>query len=256
MDTPDTKKNEDEPDDSDPLTVKPIHTDKSDLPQTEYMKAGIINKFPSMLLVVGRSGSGKSTVCNYIVTTPQFYGDFFDQTWLFSPTAEHDDLSKHLKLEKKYMVTKPSEEKLEEILTKQDALIKSKGIKWCGQHSKVLIIFDDIVSHKKFLDSPAFLRLATMGRHSLISSIINVQSYTKCPRGVRLQANGVILFPSNQNEVGLLVDDHCPPNKSKKQFRQLVDHATHEKHSFLYIHCPSEPEQRFRRKFGSYLTMD
>ena len=44
------------------LIVKPLPTKKSSLPQSEYMKNGIINKFPSMLLNVGRSGSGKSTV--------------------------------------------------------------------------------------------------------------------------------------------------------------------------------------------------
>ena len=100
------------------------------------------------------------------------------------------------------------------------------------------------------------LKLATMGRHSLISSIINTQSYTKVPRAVRLQANSIILFPSNQNEVQLLVDDWTPPHSSKKQFKQLVEHATDGKHSFLYIMAGEPVETRFRKCFGSYLRIE
>jgi hypothetical protein len=58
------------------LIVKPLPTKKSNLPQSEYMKNGIINKFPSMLLNVGRSGSGKSTVVNYMMTQPKFLLNF------------------------------------------------------------------------------------------------------------------------------------------------------------------------------------
>ena len=39
------------------LIVKPLSTKKTELPQSKYMKQGVINKFPSMLLNVGRSGS-------------------------------------------------------------------------------------------------------------------------------------------------------------------------------------------------------
>jgi hypothetical protein len=207
-----------------------------------------------MLLNVGRSGSGKSTVVNYMLTNKNYLKGFFDHVYLFSPTAELDDLAKHLKLKKEYMITKPSEEKLNEILDKQDKLIKSEGIEKVGKKSKILIIFDDIISDPRFLKSDAMIKLATMGRHFLISSIINTQSYTKVPRAIRLQANALILFPSSNNEVKLLVDDACPPHCSKKTFNKLVEYATSGKHDFLFINNFEPVETRFGKGFEEYLN--
>ena len=110
------------------LIVKPLATKKSNLPQSEYMKNGIINKFPSMLLNVGRSGSGKSTVVNYMMTEANFLLNFFDKVYLFSPTAKLDDLAKHLKLKDEFLITDPTEAKLDAILSKQERLIKQTGI--------------------------------------------------------------------------------------------------------------------------------
>lgn len=235
------------------LEIKPLKTEKSELPQSPYMKKKIIAKFPSMTLIVGRSGSGKSTVCAHMCVDKNFYGGFFHYVILFSPTGLQDDLVKHLKLPKKNIITEPTEEKLNEIIDKQDELIRDRGIKWVGEHSRVLLIFDDIVSHKKFLSSPPMLKIATMGRHSLISSIINTQSYTKVPRAIRLQAKSTILFPSNQNETELIVQDWTPPHRGKKEFRQLIERATEGEHSFLHILAPEPAETRFRKCFGTYL---
>jgi hypothetical protein len=242
--------------DRESMMVKPLKTKKSNLPQTEYMKNNIINRFPSMLLVVGRSGSGKSTVVNYLCTEPKFYGDFFHHTYLFSPTCRADDLTEHLKLDDEHMIEDPTEEKLSEIIKSQDELIKTKGIKWTGKHSRVLIIFDDIVSNQNFLKSPAMLKLATMGRHSLISSVINTQSYTKIPRAIRLQANGLIVFPSSNNEVQLLVDDICPPHTKKKDFLKLVEYATTgADFPFLYCNNFAPHDTRFRKNFDTYIRV-
>ena len=207
-----------------------------------------------MCLCIGRSGSGKSTVVNFMMTNTNFMKGFFDKVYLFSPTAEIDDLVKHLKLKKESLITDPTEDKLEKIIADQARLVKSMGIEKVAQVSKVLVIFDDIVSNVKFLKSPAMLKLATMGRHYLISSIINTQSYTKIPRGIRLQANSLILFPSSNNEVKLLVDDITPPHCSKKTFLKLVEYATKSKHDFLYVNNFEPTETRFRRCFQEYLN--
>lgn len=179
--------------------------------------------------------------------------DFFDKVYLFSPTAEIDDLTKHLKLKPEFTITNPTEEKILEILNNQENMIKERGIDYVAKHSKVLLIFDDIISHPKFLQSKAMIRLATMGRHFLISSIINTQSYTKVPRAIRLQANAIILFPSSQNEVKLLVEDTCPPRCDKKSYNKLIDYATKGKHDFLFINNFEPKETRFRKGFEEYL---
>lgn len=240
------------------MEVKALKTAKSNLPQSLFMENKIIGKFPSMTLIIGRSGSGKSTVCNHICTHPDIYGGFFDYVFLFSPTGNIDDLPKHLKLPEGNIITDKGEfiSKLEEIIQAQENKIKGVGIEKAVETNKVLIILDDIVSSTEFMKSPALLKLATMGRHSLISSIINTQSYTKIVRGVRLQANSVILFPSNQGEIDLLVDDHTPPHTSKKAFRRLVEFATAKPYSFLHIMCSEPANTRFRRNLSDIINVE
>ena len=93
-----------------------------------------------------------------------------------------------------------------------------------------------------------------MGRHFLISSIINTQSYTKIPRVIRLQANGIILFPSNNNEIKLLAENATPPGCKKRDFLKLVDYATEGAHDFLFINNFEPVETRFRKGFSQYLN--
>ena len=239
---------------SNDLEVKPLPTDKTDLPQSPYAEKNIIAKFPSMTLVIGRSGSGKTTIVNYMLTQPNYLKDFFHEIYLFSPTAEIDDLAKHLKLKKENLVTDPTEEKLSDIIESQKNLVKKHGIKKVGKNKRVLIILDDIVSSVKFLKSPTMLKLATMARHYMISSFVSTQSYTKIPRAVRLQANGLILLPSSQDEVKLVCDDMAPPHCRKKYFLQLIEYATQNKHEFLYVNN-FDTEHKFRKGFKEYLNM-
>jgi ABC-type dipeptide/oligopeptide/nickel transport system ATPase component len=236
------------------LHVKPLYTAKASLPQSPYMVKKIINEFPSLLLIVGRSGSGKSAVVNWMMTNSNYLKDFYDKVYLFSPTAEIDDLTQHLKLKKESMITKPTAEALDKIIDSQERLVKSMGLEEAGKKHKTLIIFDDIISSPKFLKSDAMTKLATMGRHFLISSIVNTQSYTKVPRPIRLQAQGLILFPSSNNEVKLLVEDVAPPNCTKKNFLKVVQYATSGKHDFLFVHTKSPVETRFRKGFKEYLN--
>lgn len=248
-----------EQDDDNPIIVKKIKTAKSSLPQTEYMEAEIINKFPSLTLIVGRSGSGKSNVLVHMLTNTEFLGDFFDEIFLFSPTAKSDDLVEHLSLEEDHIIDKLDStaiDKLNEIIESQDAKIKKSSIKSVARTSKILIVCDDCISEKVFMKSDILSRLATAGRHSLISTIILSQSYTKVPRVIRLQSQGLILFPSSNDELELLNADLCPPNTTKKQFMELIRYATKEPYSFLFVnHHVKNQEEQFRKNFDKILSI-
>ena len=121
----------------------------------------------------------------------------------------------------------------------------------------LVIICDDCVGNKNFIKSDVLTKLAIHGRHNLCSSIICTQSYTKVPRVIRLQAQGLALFPSSQNECRLLCEDYCPPHKSKKDFNKIIDYATDEPFSFLYIqnHC-ADVKDRYRKKLGNIINID
>ena len=224
--------------DEDPMEIKALKTKKSDLPQSSYMEAEIINKFPSLTVCIGRSGSGKSNVVANMLTKKEFMKDFFDEIYLFSPTAKSDDLVEHLKLKDDHIIEKLDETaitKLNQIVDKNTEKIKKDGIAKTAKNSKILIICDDCISERVFIKSNILSRLATAGRHSLISTIICSQSYTKVPRVIRLQCQGLIVFPSSNDEIELLCEDLCPPGVSKKEFLDIIKFATDERYSFLFV---------------------
>lgn len=229
-------------------------TAKSCLPQSVNMRQGIIATFPSMWLIVGRSGCGKSTVVQFLLDNEEFMGGFFNRIKLFSPTGKMDDIAKQLHLSDDDIETNPSQETLLSLLDEQQEEIESKGIEEASKTHRLLVLCDDIISSTQFLNSPAFVKVASMGRHYLTSTLICAQSYTKIPRVVRLQAKAVIFFPSNQDEVDLIVADHCPPHTHKQVFRNMVEYATSNLYDFLHINNCESIEKRYRKCFKSLLV--
>jgi hypothetical protein len=243
----------------DPWAITVYETAKNDLPQTIGMEAGIVPKFPSMQLLVGKSGSGKSILLVSMVKDPKIMGNFFDEIYFISPTAKADDLVEHLKLKPENVwddLTKAVKD-LETLMDNQAYEIEQKGIEECGKTCKVLVICDDCVGNKAMMKSDILTKMAIHGRHNLISSIICTQSYTKVPRVIRLQAQGLALFPSSQDEVKLLCSDYCPPHCNKKQFGRMIDFATDVPFSFMFVqnHC-KDIKDRFRKRLGEIINIE
>lgn len=235
--------------------VVPCGTEKANIPQSELMSNGIIAKFPSIWLIVGRSGCGKSTVVQFLLSDDRFMGQFHDEVTLFSPTGKLDDVAKQLELDDDHIITDPVEDDILAILDRNEKEIERVGIDAAASTHKHLFIFDDIISTHALLTSPAFLRLACMGRHFLAGALICSQSYTKIPRAVRLQARTLLFFPSNQDEVDYVVHDYCPPHTSSESFRRLVETATSGPHDFLHINMNAPVATRFRRCFKNYFDL-
>ena len=242
------------------IDIKVLKTKKSNLPQSAFMKADIINKFPSLTLCIGKSGSGKSNVIGNMLTKKEFMKGFFNEVYLFSPTAKSDDLVEHLKLKSDHIIDNLDEnaiDKLNEIVDNNTAMIEKDGIKHTAEKSKILIICDDCISEKVFIKSNILMRLATAGRHALISTIICSQSYTKVPRVIRLQCQGLIIFPSSNDEIELLCEDLCPPGITKRNFLEMIKFATDERYSFLYVNQHAkDPKEKFRKKFSEIIDFN
>ena len=126
------------------IDIQPLKTKKSKLPQSPYMEAEIINKFPSLTVCIGRSGSGKSNVIANMLTKREFMKGFFNEVYLFSPTAKSDDLVQHLKLDDEHIIDELNEEaidKLNEIVDKNTEKIEKEGISATAQTPKILVIY-------------------------------------------------------------------------------------------------------------------
>ena len=250
---------------NDLLKIIKFDTNKSKIKVRPLQEQNIIPKHPFRLMLVGRSGSGKSMNLVNLMTRPHMYGrtkkdnpksHYFDLIFLFSPTAEGgDDLVDHLELPENRIVTNQSKfaPVLNHILQTQKGLIEKGGLL---KSPKICLIFDDCQSAERFLKSEDFVKIFIAGRHYNISVICCGQSWTKFSRVTRLNASNIMLYPSSGSEVDLLCDEFCPPNKNKKQFRELIQHATNEPYQFLHINNQTSIKDRYRKNLDVILSIN
>ena len=246
------------------LSIKPIETSKDKIEQPELAKHEnmYIPPLGSSVIMSGKSGCGKSTLLANLLLDERFYGPsksrpegWFDKIFLFSPTANGDDVQKSLGVDKKYVFTDLSEaaELLDVILnTQQKKLDKADGADKVPQYA---IIFDDVIGDTKFMNEKAFTRCFYQVRHVNCTTFICTQHFRKVPKVCRLQANFVFFFQGSAAEVEIITEEYAPPMYTKKEFTQLVNDATTVRYSFLTINNKLGWEKRFRRNLDEFITL-
>ena len=235
------------------IKIEPVETDKSHIVQPNAVTNGTLPKLPCSYLVVGRSGSGKSTVLYNLLTNEKLLGGVFNFIFVFSD-VKADDILKKLDLPPENYVTDFDEKTIDELLTSMDKKIEEEGLEKMAKDIKIAIIFDDILSKQKFLRSDAMRKLASANRHFLISWFILSQYYKAIPPVIRQNAGGVIFFPASLAEVEKLADENCEPMMSKKEFIKLVQHCTSDKHSFLFLNRKADAGKRIRKGFDRIVS--
>lgn len=241
----------------DEFKIEKMETEKSKIPLRACMKNGTLPRFPFSIMFSGRSGSGKSNLLMNLLTKKCMYAGYFHYTIVYSPTAnKYDDMYAVLKLPKENFVEKFGKEELESLIESRKKLITKKGIKWVSKNSRVLIILDDIIANRAFLESQTALTLFALLRHYLVSVVVLMQSYTKLPRALRLNCNGLFVFPASQSEVEVLKDEICPAGIKKKEFEKVIEHATGEDYSFLYINNHAKKGERVRKNLTEIIDLE
>lgn len=237
--------------DSDDLKIIPYQIDKNDQKLPQLMREDVIPRHPFRMLNSGASGSGKSMLVLNLLQRKNFMKDFFDEIFLFSPTARGDQIQQLLDLSEDNICDELNDsgiEQLDYVFEKQNELVEEMGYL---NSPKVLIIFDDVISSPRFMNSNTFKRCFIQGRHINLSVIINTQKYHAIPRTMRLNCTDVAFFPSSQSEVARIAEEFTPPSKTVKQFTVLVNYATAEPYNFLYIN--TRAKRKYRKNLDVYL---
>lgn len=246
------------------LAIRPIETSKDKIEQPELTKHEnmYIPPIGSSVIMSGKSGCGKSTLLANLLLDARFYGPseqkpkgWFDKIFLFSPTANGDDIQKSLGIDKKYVFTDLDEaaELLDMILdTQQKKLDKADGADKVPQYA---IIFDDVIGNTRFMNEKAFTRCFYQVRHVNCTTFICTQHFRKVPKVCRLQANFVFFFQGSAAEVEIVTEEYAPPMYTKKEFMQLVNDATSQRYSFLTINNKVGWDKRFRRNLDEFITL-
>ena len=237
--------------------ITAIPTDKSKIPLKQCQKEGIVPKAPFSLMISGRSGSGKTNVLINILTNKDLLKDYFHYIVVFSPTAgKYDDSYKSLNLPSESFKNDFSADDLNTLIENRKALIDKKGIEWVVKNSRVLLIMDDVIANRDFLNSPEALKMFALLRHYQCSICVLVQSYNKLPRALRVNANATIIFPSTQSEIEVLVDELTPANITKREFQKVIEYATEGRHDFLYINNHAERGQQIRKNLDQIIDLN
>ena len=236
--------------------IEPIDTEKSKIPLKKCMKDGVIARFPSSTVFSGRSGSGKSCLLMNMLTNKNLLKNYFHYTIVFSPTAgKYDDTYKALNLPEENFIENFGKEELESLIDQRKSLIEEKGIAWVAKNSRMVIILDDVVANRAFLQSQTALKLFCLLRHYLCSIFILVQSYTKLPRALRLNCNSTYIFPSSQSEIEVLLDEITPAGMRKRDFEKVIAYCTSEPFSFMAINNHASKNQQVRKNLDQVVDL-
>ena len=220
------------------------------VPQPRGATRGVLPEQPSASMYVGLSKSGKSTLLKDTLTDPNLLGNYFHTIVMLSPTSDCDStITAALKLPDENIITNFTEDTLKDIIEGQRKLIKKKGYNWVAKHNRTAMIFDDCIAKRKFLKSKTMLDLVATVRHLLISVFFLIQSYRMVPRSARINMRGIAFFESNRSETDVLLDEEGPAFLSKKEFREVIHHATEEKYSFLFINKDLPSKKRYMKKY-------
>jgi hypothetical protein len=246
------------------LVIKKVETSKDKIEQPRLAKdpRKIIPSLGNGIIINGKSGSGKSTLLANYITGPQFFGKspekpngWFDEVFLFSPTASGDDIQQSLGIKKEHVYTDLDEapELIQVILKCQKA--KLAGGNKADKVGQYAVIFDDVIGDTKFMNTKEFLQTFYMVRHCNCTTFICSQHYKKVPKVCRLQASFIHFFAGSASEVEQIVEDFAPPQYSKNEFRDLVNEATMGDHDFFTICMKVGWKYRFRKNLNEFISL-
>lgn len=199
-------------------------------------------------------GRGKTTTLLNVLKTKQKDGGlkkYFDNIFMFSPTAKSDNKTKKL-VEELEKDDKFYEEFNNETSTEVIDKIKEFNKEFEededneGKEPRNVIIFDDCMNDlpKSFEKTGGLNRLIIQARHHKTWLIFLVQRYVGVNRVIRSQADLISFWKTdNQKELQALIED---VNIDKDTLKTLYEYATDKPNNFLHINLLS---RTFYKKF-------
>jgi hypothetical protein len=264
---------------SDLLKIKKIETSKHKIKQRKLMELCVIPHHPSVSVMSGSQGGGKSTLVANLLTNPHMYGasyegmdkelkkhpdlpkrGYFDAIFLMIGSADdmYDQLIEDEIIKQNHVCHMPTPMDIQKVIDNQKASIDaSKGD--MNKVPKILFIFDDCVNDGALMRSKPFLELFVKGRHLNSSTWFLSQYLNLVTKSCRLQANYLFQFKSNRAEIQILCDQFCVPTCTKQEFADMIHEATRDnddnKNNFLLIVKRAPEDQRFRKNLDKFIHL-
>lgn len=206
---------------------------------------------PAKIAIVGKSElSGKSNlVCNLMLRT-KFYKDKFkpENIFIICASVDLDEkfriLKKELDIPDMNIMRKYNESKLDEIYE----VIKMEQMERMDEKKKMehyAFIFDDVSfdgSLKKYKNG-VIAKLASNGRHLLITTILTAQKYSDISTSFRENATGLILYSCTNKQLETIWED--VGLIARKPFFTMFREITNKPYSFMVVNFSNPKDERF-----------
>jgi hypothetical protein len=180
--------------------------------------------------IIGKSGSGKTSLLINALTNKDIYKRVFDKVLLVQPRTSRASLKNNI------FEDLPDDQ----VFNKLDYTVddKIKEIRKSFDESKkknqnMLLILDDITASLRD-NEDLLVELITNRRHNKLSIILLVQFLMSIPRPIRLLITNLTVFkPSNEIESSVIKDEFITlPTKDWKSLSRFV---CRDNHDFMFI---------------------
>jgi hypothetical protein len=253
------------------LKIKPVETNKNKIVQRHMMKENIIGRFPSVQILCGGIGSGKTTFLHNLLTRPEFYGmsyecvedgqkpkKYFDEIFLFTGSDDdmYDQLIADKILKEEHVKFAPTPSDIQLVIDTQMRGIKKNGLE---NSPKVLIILEDLVDDLKLMRSKAMRSLFIRPRQMNMMVFMMAQYLRFIPSGLRRQAMNLFIFGGDRKSTEIICDEFCPSHIKQQEFMRLIEQAQEKRegdeYPFLHINKRVAVPQRFRRNLDKIIII-
>jgi len=219
-----------------------------DVSDKHITKKEAIFDLPMRLLIVGKSGDGKSGFLGNLLLRDEFYKNDFigDNIFIFSGSVNGDKklntMITELDIPETNVFAGYSEEELDAVYEHLQEQFNNNVDEKVTDKTQLnsLIIMDDLAYNSTFKDSGKnnMVRKVYMnGRKYNISIIILSQKYTSVSTSVRENITGLILGKSSNKQLDVVSTDHnyLRGKNSTKAFIDMVHKTTDEPYSKFII---------------------
>mgnify|MGYP001279360188 CR=1 FL=1 len=215
---------------------------------------------PFRIAVVGKSGSGKTSVLVQLLASPFFYGNDFqgENIYIVSGSLTNDEklqrLIKYKNIPEENLFPAYNDGEINvlyEFLENEFKTLRKEGKK--PPHN--VILFDDVSYAgnlaKKF---GAMSRLVCNCRKISVSLVILSQYFKHLSPVVRQNVNGAIIFHQSNSQVDAISEDFNYAD-SKKIFRKTFHDVTAKPHGFFVINETNPRNEWYSDSFQRYLDI-
>lgn len=231
---------------------KPEVLRAKDVCDSFVVKKNLLPDVPFRMLIIGRSGSGKSSILSCAVALPSWYGNDFegDNIYIFTGSPGDDKMERLIEFKEIPSGNVFYDWNDAEVSIIYDNMVEewNEAVKEGKRPKNTLFIIDDLSFTNKFRSENAknsmMNKLYQNARKFNGSIIVTAQKYSSISTPVRENANCLITFSSTNKQMALMESDfNYLPNA--RDFEKVFREATNEKHGFLFVNVDAPIDKRY-----------